>query len=71
MSEYGLFSFSISNLSTTVEYHVDHFEFPMNAKINYPDKIKEDLEVVGFKNVFTFSDSKFEGRDWTFVKAYK
>lgn len=67
----GLFSFSVSNLSTAVDYHVDHYKFPMNGRCNNPEELRKDLEEIGYKDIDIYSDSKFEGREWSFVKGYK
>lgn len=67
----GLFSFSVSNLGTAVDYHVDHYKFPMNSRCNNPEELRKDLEEIGYKDIDIYSDSKFEGRAWSFVKGYK
>jgi 2-polyprenyl-3-methyl-5-hydroxy-6-metoxy-1,4-benzoquinol methylase len=67
----GLFSFSVSNLGTAVDYHVDHYKFPMNSRCDNPEGLRKDLEEIGYKDVDIYSDSQFEGRKWSFVKGYK
>lgn len=67
----GLFSFSISNLATVHPYKEDYFDFPGNAQINNPELVNQDLEEIGYKNISWNSNSVFEGRPWTFFKAYK
>lgn len=67
----GLFSFSVSNLPTAVDYHVDSYNFPMNGRCNNPKELRKDLEEIGYKDIDIYSNSIFEGRAWSFVKGYK
>jgi len=67
----GLFSLSLSNLTSGVDYYNEKFLFPGNTKINNHAAIEKDFDDIGYKNINIITGDTFQNRDWSYITGSK